>query len=190
MSWTRHSGFSARKSIYRWSATLHFELSRQLCNVPVICHLLLQVQHALRPGCADHGLTVGAPDRRAMFEKIARLVREQRAQLCQPLLRVATGDVYGAHTPALRSAKRAVFEAEIEYHQVAGRRLQCQRRDLAAGYAPGLRALANVLLETIGVRLAGAMAARDHAQRTRVARQRVEIERKLDVQDIPVGIGI
>src|SRR5262249_37196692 len=138
-------------------------LAAQLHQVPIVGKTLLQVRHARRISGANHGLAIGPLDPKA------RPAADIVAQFLNLVDRAALAAVHREDATALRAAEGGVLQIVVEYQYVAGGCRQRDGRNLATLQAPGLDALANVLLEIVGERLANAVAAGDDPQRPGLA---------------------
>ena len=84
-----------------------------------------------------------------------------------------------------------MFEVVLEDDDVSWDDCERDGWDLVAGDAPLLLRLLDVRFKRLGVLVAAAVAARDHAQAAGVAGQVVEVEGYLDVADfLLVAVGV
>ena len=116
-----------------------------------------------------------------------RLVPQFLTQLPKSFLRVASAEVHRVHPSPFRTAKRSVLEVMIENYNIAGIRLQNERRDFRTGHPPDLSTLADIAFDNVGIRLANAVAAGDNSECAGIMGQRVKVESDLDTHK-PISV--
>ena len=151
----------------------------------VVGHALFEMHHATFARRGEHGLAVRALGPEAgqsgdvLFDEVDLLVGH------------AHHAVDGEHAATATAAEGRVFEVVLEDDYISRDDFERDGWDLVAGDAPLLLRLLDVRFKRLGVLVAAAVAARDHAQAAGVAGQVVEVEGDLDVAYfLLVAVGV
>ena len=144
----------------------------------IVCHHLFQMALSFGTSGAHHAFAIGTVDPEA------GATADVVAQFLDAFFGVALAEVDGEHAAMLIAAKGCVFGIVIKNEQIARLGFQGDGWHLWTLDTPLFGALANLLLQLVGIGLAQTMAAGNDPQTAGVTRQRVEIKCHFDVADM------